>query len=61
MQTKDIAETSWRPTRQPASDKKVISKDFVITIIPRWADIDLNQHMRNSAFADWAAYAVPSG
>ena len=33
------------------------SKDFVITIVPRWADIDLNQHMRHSAFADWAAYA----
>ena len=32
------------------------SKDFVITIVPRWADIDLNQHMRNSAFADWATY-----
>jgi acyl-CoA thioester hydrolase len=26
-------------------------------IVPRWADIDLNQHMRNSAFADWATYA----
>ena len=33
------------------------SKDFVVTIVPRWADIDLNQHMRHSAFADWAAYA----
>jgi acyl-CoA thioester hydrolase len=33
------------------------SKDFVVTIIPRWADIDLNQHMRHSAFADWAAHA----
>ena len=33
------------------------SKGFVVTIVPRWADIDLNQHMRNSAFADWATYA----
>jgi acyl-CoA thioester hydrolase len=33
------------------------SKDFVVTIVPRWADIDLNQHMRHSAFSDWAAYA----
>ena len=33
------------------------SNDFVVTIIPRWADIDLNQHMRHSAFADWATYA----
>ena len=33
------------------------SKDFVVTIVPRWADMDLNQHMRNSAFADWATYA----
>ena len=33
------------------------SKDFIVTIVPRWADIDLNQHMRHSAFADWAAYA----
>lgn len=33
------------------------SKNFVVTIVPRWADIDLNQHMRHSAFADWAAYA----
>ena len=33
------------------------SKNFVVTIVPRWADIDFNQHMRHSAFADWAAYA----
>ena len=33
------------------------SKNFVVTIVPRWADIDLNQHMRHSAFADWATYA----
>ena len=33
------------------------SKDFVVTIVPRWADMDLNQHMRHSAFADWASYA----
>jgi acyl-CoA thioester hydrolase len=33
------------------------SKDFVVTIVPRWADIDLNQHMRHSAFGDWAAHA----
>jgi acyl-CoA thioester hydrolase len=33
------------------------SKDCVVTIVPRWADIDLNQHMRHSAFADWAAFA----
>jgi acyl-CoA thioester hydrolase len=32
------------------------SRDFVVTIVPRWADIDLNQHMRHSAFADWAAF-----
>ena len=33
------------------------SKDFIVQIVPRWADIDLNQHMRHSAFADWAAFA----
>ena len=33
------------------------AKQFLVTIVPRWADIDLNQHMRHSAFADWAAYA----
>ena len=33
------------------------SQNFVVTIVPRWADIDLNQHMRHSAFADWATYA----
>jgi acyl-CoA thioesterase FadM len=33
------------------------TNDFVVTIVPRWADIDLNQHMRHSAFADWAAHA----
>ena len=30
---------------------------FIVPILPRWADIDLNQHMRHSAFADWAAFA----
>ena len=33
------------------------SKDFIVQIVPRWADMDLNQHMRHSAFADWASYA----
>jgi acyl-CoA thioester hydrolase len=33
------------------------SKTFIVPIVARWADIDLNQHMRHSAFADWAAYA----
>jgi acyl-CoA thioester hydrolase len=33
------------------------SKDFIVPILARWADIDLNQHMRHSAFADWAAFA----
>jgi len=33
------------------------TKDFVVQIVPRWADMDLNQHMRHSAFADWASYA----
>jgi acyl-CoA thioester hydrolase len=32
-------------------------KVFAVTIVPRWADIDLNRHMRHSAFADWAGYA----
>ena len=32
-------------------------KNFVVQIIPRWADMDLNQHVRHSAFADWAAHA----
>ena len=36
---------------------KMTTKDLVVQIVPRWADIDLNQHMRHSAFADWAAYA----
>jgi acyl-CoA thioester hydrolase len=30
--------------------------DFVVTIVARWADIDLNQHMRHSDFADCAAH-----
>jgi len=34
----------------------MLDKDFVLTVVPRWADIDPNQHMRHSAFADWAAY-----
>lgn len=50
-------ETSFTPTQQASSDDKTNSKEFVVTIVPRWADIDLNQHMRNSAFADWAAFA----
>ena len=33
------------------------TKGFVVQFVPRWADIDLNQHMRHSAFADWAAHA----
>ena len=33
------------------------ANDFVVTIVPRWADMDLNQHMRHSAFSDWASYA----
>ena len=33
------------------------SEDFIVPIVPRWADMDLNQHMRHSAFADWAAFA----
>jgi acyl-CoA thioester hydrolase len=33
------------------------SKDFIVPVVVRWADIDLNQHMRHSAFADWAAFA----
>jgi acyl-CoA thioester hydrolase len=33
------------------------AKDFVVPIIPRWADMDPNQHMRHTAFADWAAHA----
>ena len=32
-------------------------QSFVVPIVPRWADIDINQHMRHSAFADWATYA----
>jgi acyl-CoA thioester hydrolase len=37
--------------------QKMTTKDFVVQIVPRWADMDLNQHMRHSAFADWASYA----
>ena len=33
------------------------TEDFTMQFVPRFADIDLNQHMRHSAFADWAAYA----
>jgi len=36
---------------------KMTTKGFVVQFVPRWADIDLNQHMRHSAFADWAAHA----
>jgi acyl-CoA thioester hydrolase len=57
MKTEDISETSTTPTQRADLTKNKTSKDFIVTIIPRWADIDLNQHMRNSAFADWAAYA----
>ena len=32
-------------------------KAFAVTIVPRWADIDFNRHMRHSAVADWAGYA----
>ena len=38
--------------------EETVPKEFVLTIVPRWADIDLNQHMRHSAYADWAAYAL---
>jgi len=34
------------------------SNTFIVPIVPRWADIDLNQHMRHSAFADWAKPVV---
>ena len=57
MRTKDIAGISLTRTQQVASETQKTSKDFVVTIVPRWADIDLNQHMRNSAFSDWAAHA----
>jgi acyl-CoA thioester hydrolase len=57
MRTKDIAGISLTRTQQVASETQMTSKDFVVTIVPRWADIDLNQHMRNSAFSDWAAHA----
>jgi acyl-CoA thioester hydrolase len=33
------------------------TKEFRITIVPRWTDIDANQHVRNTAFSEWAAYA----
>jgi acyl-CoA thioester hydrolase len=36
---------------------KMTTKGFAVGIVPRWADMDLNQHMRHSAFADWASYA----
>jgi acyl-CoA thioester hydrolase len=32
------------------------AKEYIQTIVPRWADIDSNQHLRNSAYADWATY-----
>lgn len=35
----------------------MVRKAFALTIVPRWADIDFNRHMRHSAFADWAGYA----
>jgi acyl-CoA thioester hydrolase len=30
------------------------TNEFRITIIPRWADIDANLHVRNTAFSEWA-------
>jgi acyl-CoA thioester hydrolase len=33
------------------------AKEFVLTIVARWADIDLNQHMRSSAYSDWANHS----
>jgi len=30
--------------------------EFRITFVPRWADIDANQHLKNTAFSEWATY-----
>jgi hypothetical protein len=30
------------------------AKEFRITVIPRWADIDANQHVRNTALSECA-------
>jgi acyl-CoA thioester hydrolase len=29
---------------------------FAMTVVTRWADIDANQHLRNTAYSEWASY-----
>lgn len=31
--------------------------DFRFTFVPRWADIDANQHLKNTAFSEWSVHA----
>lgn len=32
-------------------------KEFNFIITPRWSDLDANQHVRHSAYADWATHS----
>ena len=32
------------------------TNEFAMTIVTRWADIDANQHLRNTAYSEWASY-----
>lgn len=32
-------------------------KAFIFKIMPRWSDLDANQHVRHSAYADWATHS----
>ncbi len=32
------------------------SSEFAMTVVTRWADIDAKQHLRNTAYSEWATY-----
>src|SRR4029079_17119262 len=42
--------------RQTFEQSAMSREPYSKTIVTRWADIDCNQHMRNSAYSDWATY-----
>jgi len=33
------------------------AREFHFKIMPRWSDLDANQHVRHSAYADWATHS----
>jgi hypothetical protein len=30
--------------------------EFAMTVVMRWADLDANQHVKNTAYSEWASY-----